>query len=267
MQLRKNRIKFGRINNIFISHIHGDHVFGIYGLISSLNLMGRKVPLNVFAPAGYGELLMSHLADFDIATDFEIRFVPLSGKDPVKILDDKYVTVTAFPLKHRIPAYGFLFREKEKERKILREAIARYNIPVSQMRLIKNGYDLVMDDGKVVPNAEITIAPPRPVSYAYCSDTAWFSRLPDFVRGVDLLYHEATFDKSKKELALHTGHSTTADAARVALDAGAAKLVIGHFSSRYKDIGLLLDEARTLFPDTIAASEGLVIDVTECRRS
>ena len=267
MQLRRNRIRFGRINHIFISHIHGDHVFGIYGLISSLNLMGRNVPLNIYAPAGYGEMLMSHLSDFDINLEFEINFVPLSAKNPVKILDEKYVTVTAFPLKHRIPAYGFLFREKEKDRKIIREAIEKHNIPVSQIKLVKKGYDLVREDGTVVPNAEITIDPPPAVSYAYCSDTAWFSRLPGFVKGVDLLYHEATFDRSKKDLAVQTGHSTTEDAARVALEAGAGKLLIGHFSSRYKETELLIDEARALFSDTIAASEGLVIDVAECRRS
>lgn len=265
MQLRKNRIRFGRINHIFISHIHGDHVFGLYGLISSLNLMGRKVPLNIYAPAGYGEILMSHLADFDIVTDFELLFVPLSGKDPVKILEEKYVTVTAFPLKHRIPAYGFLFREKEKERKILSEAIEKYSIPVSQIRLIKKGRDLVCDDGTIIPNSEITKEPPQPHSYAYCSDTAWFSRLSVYVRGVDLLYHEATFDGSKADLARQTGHSTSVEAARVALEAGAGRLLIGHFSSRYKEINPLLEESRAIFPDTVAAKEGLIIDVSACR--
>lgn len=267
MQLRRNRIRFGRINHIFISHIHGDHVFGLYGLISSLNLMGRKVPLNIYAPAGYGEMLTSHLADFDIITDFEIRFVSLCAKDPVKILDEKYVTVTAFPLRHRIPAYGFLFREKEKDRKIIREAIEEFGIPLNQMKHIKKGLDLVKEDGSVIPNEKMTLSPPPPVSYAYCSDTAWFSRLPGFVKGVDLLYHEATFDSSKKELARHTGHSTSEEAAAVALKAGAGKLIIGHFSSRYREIDPLLNEARAIFPDTVAASEGLTIDVADCRRS
>lgn len=223
------------------------------------------MPLNIYAPAGYGDLFLSHLSDFDIITDFEIRFVPLSTKDPVKILDEKYVTVTAFPLKHRIPTYGFLFREKERERKIISEAIAKYNIPVNQIKLIKKGNNLVMDDGTVISNEEITLEPPSPLSYAYCSDTAWFSRLPGFVRGVDLLYHEATFDKTKGDMARQTGHSTAEEAAKVAMEAGAGKLLIGHFSSRYKQIEPLLDEARALFPDTIAASEGLIIDVGACR--
>jgi len=127
IQLRKNRIRFGKINHIFLSHLHGDHIFGIYGLISSLNLMGRKNPLSIYAPEGYGQMLLSHLSDFDINCDFEIRFVPLSGSDPVRVLDDKNVTVVAFPLKHRIPAFGFLFRQKEGERKIIKEAIEKYS--------------------------------------------------------------------------------------------------------------------------------------------
>jgi ribonuclease Z len=267
MQLRRNHIRFGKINHIFISHIHGDHVFGLYGLISSLNLMGRKVPLTIYAPAGYGEIMFSHLADFDIHTDFEIRFLPLSGKDPVKILDEKFVTVTAFPLKHRIPAFGFMFRQKEGERKILKEAISKYSIPVSQIRFIKCGADFIAPDGTIVTNDEITTSPPRPLSYAYCSDTSVFSRLAGFVSGVDLLYHEATFDASKKELARKTGHSTTEEAASTAIGAGAGTLLIGHFSARYRDVDSLVEEARKIFPRTIAAREGITIDVAECRAS
>lgn len=267
MQLRKNRIRFGKINHIFISHIHGDHVFGLYGLISSLNLMGRKVPLSIYAPAGYGEMMLSHLADFDIHTDFEIRFIPLSGNEPVRILDEKFVTVTAFPLRHRVPAFGFLFSEKEGQRKMVKDAISKYSIPVSQIRFIKCGADFIAPDGTKVANEDITTPPPGPLSFAYCSDTSVFPRLAGFVKGVDLLYHEATFDSGKKELARQTGHSTTDEAATTARDAGAGTLVIGHFSARYRDVEPLVEEARQIFPRTIAAREGIVIDVAECRIS
>lgn len=267
MQLRRNHIRMGKINHIFISHLHGDHIFGMYGLLSSFNLMGRKNPLALYAPAGYDRILLSHLADFDIYLSFELRFIPLSGKDPIKVLDEKHVTVTAFPLNHRVPTYGFLFREKPAERKILKEVIARYNIPINEIRLIKGGSDFKTKSGEVIPNESLTVPPAIPLSYAYCSDTAWFERLSSFVKGVDLLYHEATFDSGRKSLAGETGHSTTDQAATTARDAEAGTLVVGHFSSRYKDLEPLLKEAQEVFPNTILAKEGLTIDVSNCRKS
>ena len=267
MQLRKNRIRMGKINHIFISHLHGDHIFGLYGLLSSFNLMGRKNPLALYAPAGYDRILLSHLADFDIHLAFELRFIPLAGSSPFHILDEKFITVTAFPLRHRVPTYGFLFREKPAERKILREAIEKYNIPIGAIRFIKSGADFTTPDGEVIPNSLITSPPPKPLSYAYCSDTEWFGLLATYVKDVDLLYHEATFDSGKKSLAKQTGHSTTDQAAATASDAEAGTLVIGHFSSRYKDPDILTEEARAIFPRTIAAKEGLVIDVASCRKT
>jgi ribonuclease Z len=267
MQLRRNRIRMGKINHIFISHLHGDHIFGMYGLLSSFNLMGRKNPLALYAPEGYDKIFLSHLADFDIYLSFELRFIPLSGKDPIKILDEKHVTVTAFPLKHRVPTYGFIFREKPAEKKILKEMITRYRIPITEIRLIKSGADFTTDTGEVIPNESLTVPPASPLSYAYCSDTEWFARLSSFVKGVDLLYHEATFDSSKKSLAKETGHSTTDQAATTAREAEAGTLVLGHFSSRYKDLQPLLNEAKAIFPNTILAKEGLTIDVSECRKT
>lgn len=261
MQLRKCRIRPGKINHIFISHLHGDHLFGLYGLLSTFSLMGRKKTVNLYAPQGYDIILRSHLADFDIHLDYDIKFTPLSGKDPVKILDNKYVTVTSFPLKHRIPSYGFLFREKPSDRNIVKEAISQYNIPVIRIPAIKKGEDFVTDDGTVIKNEKITTPPREPLSYAYCSDTRWFSRLATFVKGADLLYHEATFDQSLEKLARATGHSTTVDAARTALEAGAKTLVIGHFSARYKNISLLVDEARKIFPATLPAIDGRSYEV------
>jgi ribonuclease Z len=256
MQLRKSKIRFGKINHIFISHIHGDHVFGLYGLLSTFSLMGRKNPLHLYAPENYNRLLNSHLNDFDIHLSFEIIFIPLSGKDPVQILDDKYLTVTSIPLKHRIPAFGFLFREKKNDRNIIRQCIEEYKIPQVRIAAIKKGEDFVTPDGVIIKNEDITLPPSEPLSYAYCSDTKYFKRLASFVKGVTLLYHEATFDKNSQDLADVTCHSTTIDAARTALDAGAGSLLIGHFSARYRDIKSLVEESRTIFPNTSAAIDG-----------
>jgi ribonuclease Z len=261
MQLRKTRTRFSKINHIFISHIHGDHVFGLYGLLSTLSLMGRKNTLHLYAPDRFESILRSHLEDFDIKLSFEIDFVPLTGNDPVKILDDKYLTVTSFPLQHRIPCYGFLFREKPADRNIIKEAIGKYNIPTVRIPAIKKGEDFMTTEGTIIKNEELTLPPPETLSYAYCSDTKYFKRLASFVKGVKLLYHEATFDHTKSDLALMTGHSTTTDAARTASEAGAGALIIGHFSGRYKDINLLVDEARTIFPQTYAAVDGRTFEI------
>jgi ribonuclease Z len=261
LQLRKNKIRFGKINHIFISHLHGDHVFGLYGLLSSFSLMGRKIPLHLYAPDNFKNILHSHLNDFDIHLSFEIDFIPLSGKDPVRILDDKYLTVTSFPLQHRVPAFGFLFREKESQRNIIKESILKYDIPSVRIPAIKKGEDFITREGVVIKNSDITYPPPEPLSYAYCSDTKYFERLSSFVKGVSLLYHEATFDKTMDELASITGHSTTIDAARTALNADAGKLIIGHFSARYRNISFLVEEARTLFPNSFPAVEGTSFEV------
>ena len=256
MQLRKTRTRFAKINHIFISHLHGDHVFGLYGLLSTFSLMGRTNPIHLYAPENYDKMLKSHLSDFDINLSFEIDFIPLSGKDPVKILDDKYLTVTSFPLQHRIPSYGFLFREKRSERNLKKECIEKYQIPQVRLPAIKKGEDFVTTDGVIIKNEDLTLPPHEPLSYAYCSDTKYFKRLASFVKGVSLLYHEATFDKSKEDLAEITGHSTTLDAAKTAIDAKAGALIIGHFSARYKEIEPLIEEAQTIFPETYAAIDG-----------
>jgi len=256
MQMRRNRLKFTRINHIFISHLHGDHLFGIYGLLSTFSLMGRTNPLNIYAPENYSLILRSHLADFDINLNFEIVFTPVRGTDPQVILDDRHLTVTSFPLEHRVPAFGYLFREKKGERRIIKECIEKYHIPLRSIPLIKKGYDFTDETGKVIKNEEITTPGIEPRSYAYCSDTRYFSRLPSFFAGTDLLYHEATFDASLKELALKTGHSTTHDAATVASQAGVRQLIIGHFSSRYRKTDSLVEEARTIFPETYPAIDG-----------
>jgi ribonuclease Z len=261
MQMRKNQIRFGKINHIFISHLHGDHVFGLYGLLSTFSLMGRNTPVHLYAPEKYEHILESHLHDFDIHLNYEISFVPLSGKDPVKILDDKHITVTSFPLEHRVPSFGFFFREKPGDRKIIKDAIIKYDIPIAKILSVKKGEDFITSNGEVVKNDDITIPPPEPLSYAYCSDTKYFKRLASFVKGVTVLYHEATFDKSKNDLAVMTGHSTTLNAAAVAAEAEAGALIIGHFSARYKESDVLVEEARSVFQETYAAIDGKTYEI------
>lgn len=261
MQLRKTRTRIAKINHIFITHLHGDHIFGLYGLLSTFSLMGRQNPVCLYAPENYERMLHSHLDDFDVKLSFDIKFTPLSGKDPVQILDDKYLSVTSFPLHHRVPAFGFLFREKLSDRNIIKERIEEFRIPVVRIPAIKKGEDFITNDGRRIKNTDLTTPPAKPLSYAYCSDTKYFKRLASFVKDVTLLYHEATFDKSLDNLASMTGHSTTLDAARTALNANAGTLLIGHFSARYKDISTLVEEARTIFPGTYPAVDGTTYEV------
>jgi len=225
--------------------------------------MGRTSPICLYAPENYQRILHSHLEDFDITLNFEINFVPLSGNSKVKIYEDKYLTVTTFPLKHRVPAFGFLFREKPYDRNIIKECIEKYRIPAVRIPAIKKGEDFITDEGELIRNEDLTRPGPEPLSYAYCSDTKYFKRLAKYVTGVSLLYHEATFDQTLSELAHITGHSTSLDAARTASEAGAGTLIIGHFSARYKDIIPLVEEARTIFPDTLAAIDGKSYDAGE----
>lgn len=267
MQLRKCKIRFGKINHVFISHLHGDHIFGLYGLLSTFNLMGRETPLHLYAPANYDQMLVSHLRDFDIKLNFEIVFYALGGKVPAKIHEDKYVTVTSFPLRHRIEAYGFLFNEKPADRNIIKDAIIKYDIPTVRIPSIKKGADFITREGTLIMNDKITTPPPEALSYAYCSDTMFFKSLPSYVKDVSLLYHEATFDKGMSELAKITCHSTTLDAAKVASKANAGTLMIGHFSARYKEINGLVEEARTIFPGTIPAIDGTTYDLNDLRKS
>lgn len=263
IQLRKNHLRFGRLDHIFISHLHGDHVFGLYGLLSTFSLMSRVAPLNLFAPGNYRSMLMSHLSDFDIKLGFEINFIPLERKDPVVILDNKHLSVLAFPLQHRIPSYGFLFRQKPPLRNVIKEKIVEYNIPGIRIPSIKNGEDYVATNGDVIKNDELTYPPPEPLSYAYCSDTKYFPRLAQYVKGVTMLYHEATFDEAHRNLAEITGHSTSVDAARVAGEAGARELIIGHFSARYRSADILVEEAKQIFPLTRAAIDGKTYQITD----
>ena len=255
MQLRRYKVKFQQIRVIFISHLHGDHVFGLPGLLSSLSMLERGEPLDIFGPPNVEEWLSGHLKFFT-PLGFPLQFHKLTAKEQELIYEDQRMTVTCFPLKHRIPTFGYLFREKEKLLNIRKDMIDFYQIPLRNIPGIKAGADFDTGSGKLIANAQLTYPPAKQHSYAYCSDTVYFDGLSQIVKDVDLLYHEATFGNDGKQRAKETCHSTAEDAARVALDANVGKLVIGHFSSRYKDITPLLEEARSIFPNTEAAEDG-----------
>lgn len=255
-QLRKNKISFGKINHIFISHLHGDHIFGLIGLISTQTLLGRKTDLHIYANSELQKFIQFQL-DFLGVEDpgFRLVFHPLNFKKEQLIFEDKRMTVTSFPLNHRIPCNGFLFREKAKEPNIIKEQIKKYDIPIREIKHIKAGADFTTSDGKLIKNEDLTILATKARSYAFCSDTAYFEKIVHVVKGVDLLYHEATFTDSEKEVAQMTFHSTAKDAAQIAKLAGVGKLLIGHFSARYKHPEMILEEARSIFPETYAVYE------------
>jgi ribonuclease Z len=261
MQMRRYKIKFGKINHIFISHLHGDHFFGVYPLLSTFNLMGRKTPLHLYAPSPAEELIAKHLADFDINLGYELALHTVSGRSPKSILEDRRVEVFSFPLKHRITTYGYLFRERVPDRNMIREKISEYGLSIEEIATARRGGDIVRDNGQVIPCREVTLEPRQPATYAFCSDTGRVKNLASWVRGVDLLYHEATFGDDHDPLALKTGHSTARQAATVALEAGVKKLLLGHFSARYRSPASLETEARQVFPDTEAAREGATYEI------
>ncbi|HOP03366.1 MAG TPA: ribonuclease Z [Tenuifilaceae bacterium] len=256
MQLRKYKLKLSRLEHIFISHLHGDHSLGLVGLISTLNLLGRKNDLYIHAHGALEELLRKNIDFFVTDLQYPVHFVHLESKKHKVIYSDKNITVESLPLKHRIPSTGFLFRETPKEPNIKKDLIEKYAIPLSKIVEIKQGANFVTSDGITIPNSELTYISSYPRSYAYCSDTSYYEKLVTFIEGVDVLYHEATFDSSMKKMAKATGHSTALQAATIAAKARVGKLIIGHFSSRYRNVDILLNEARSVFPETYLAEEG-----------
>ena len=262
IQLRKYKHKFNKIKHIFISHLHGDHFFGLVGFLSSLRLLGREKELHIFAPVGLKEIieLQFKIAQTDI--NYPLIFHELSSHDSQNILDEEKFKVDTIPLKHRIYANGFLIREKEKPRKLNMESIQKYpEIETWAYHNLKVGKDFVTENGTIIPNIELTLAPPPPKSYAYCSDTIYKPDIIPLIKNVDLLYHEATFLEEHKELAKKTKHSTAKQAADIAKQAEVKKLVLGHFSSRYKDEEQFKIEAQSIFPNTDIAKEGKVFEI------
>lgn len=261
LQLRRSHLKFSRLNHIFISHLHGDHCFGLMGLISTFGLLGRTADLHVYSPKGLEELYLPLLNFFCKKLTFKVIFHVFEVKSPSLIYEDRSVTVTTIPLKHRIPCCGFLFEEKRGLNHIIREMTDFYKVPIYELNRIKNGADFVTPDGEIIANNRLTIPADAPRKYAYCSDTIASKSIIEQIHGVDLLFHETTFAQSEISRAKETYHSTAQQAAEIALEARVKKMVIGHFSARYENEEVLLDEATAVFPQTILAKENLCINV------
>ena len=253
MQLRKSRLKFSRLNHIFISHLHGDHCFGLMGLISTFGLLGRTAELHIHSPKGLEELLTPMLNFFCHTLAYKVIFHEFDTRQTSVVYEDRSMTVTTIPLQHRIPCCGFLFAEKARPNHIIRDMVDFYKVPVYELNRIKNGSDYVTPEGEVIANTRLTRPSDPPRKYAYCSDTIFRPEIVKQLSGVDLLFHEATFAESELARAKETYHTTAAQAARIALEAGVRQLVIGHFSARYEDESILLKEASAVFPNTILA--------------
>jgi ribonuclease Z len=270
IQLKRfGNIKYSKLNNIFISHLHGDHIFGLFGLISSLDLMGRTADLNIYAHIDLKEILDNHLKYFGENMSYKIVFHPVNTFVNEVIHEDNYMTVETIPLKHRVPACGYLFREKTPPRNIHKELIDIYKLSIADITSIKNGGNFITDSGKEILNEELTYLPYSPRSYAFCSDTMYSEKVADIVKGVDLLYHEATFLSDMQSMAHQTGHSTTVEAGKIALKAGVKRLLIGHFSSRYDNSMLdqFRKEVQYVFPDSDIVVEGETYEILLKKRS
>lgn len=261
VQLRRSRINFNKLSAVFITHLHGDHCFGLIGLISTFGMLGRISPLHIYAPKDFFPILQQQLDVFCCGLEYKVVFHPVDTEKNDIIYEDRSLTVTSIPLNHRIACCGYLFREKSTLPHIRRDMIDFYKIPECQRNNIKNGADWITVDGEVIPNSYLTSPSDPPRSYAYCSDTKYIPDLYKMVKGADMLYHEATYCSENENRASLYYHSTAKQAATVALKAGVKKLVVGHFSARYENEDVILKEAQSVFPNTLLANEMVVFDV------
>lgn len=261
-QMIKYHIKRSGLNNIFISHLHGDHYLGLVGLISTLMLNGRTEDLHIYAPAYLEEILDVNLkSNRDKVWTFNIVFHALTFDKSYKIFENNDLEVFTIPLDHKIDCNGFLFKEKLGDRKIIAEKIKEYNIPYAEINLIKKGADFKTKEGTIILNKDLTLNPDKPKSYAYCSDTKYNESVIPIIKGADLLYHESTFMHDLVEIASERYHSTSIEAATIASKAQVEKLAIGHFSARYRDLTPMLEEAQTVFSNTALAIEGTIFEI------
>jgi ribonuclease Z len=261
VQLRKSRVHLQRIKAIFITHLHGDHFYGLIGLLTTFHLLGRREELHLYGPDMLEDIINLQLKASRTTLIYPVIFHVLTGDVPVTILENDFMTVESFPLVHSVPTWGFLFREKRQLRRIRKEIVDGLNVPVEEFLPIKQGKDFTDTDGIVHPNASITADPPKPKSYAYCTDTVYDEKIVPWIQGADLLYHETTFMEDMAQMAKDKLHATAREAAVIAQKAGVHKLLIGHFSARYDDLGPLLAEAKAVFPETFLAEEGLTFKV------
>ena len=260
-QLRRSKIKFTKINAVFISHAHGDHCFGLIGMISTFGMLGRTAPLHVYAPSGLREIMKKQIEYFCNGFEYEVIFHDVDTSANKIIYEDRSLSVETVPLSHRMPCSGYIFREKPTLPHILRDMADYYNVPVSQFNNIKNGADWIDSEGNIIPYTRLT-KPSEPArSYAYCSDTRYMPELHEYLKGVNVLYHESTYLNEDEGMARQFFHSTASQAAQVASDAGVNTLVLGHYSARYNDESRLLSEAKEIFPNSILSDEGLTIDI------
>lgn len=260
-QLRRSKIKFTRISAVFISHVHGDHCFGLIGMVSTFGMLGRTAPLHIYAPAGFSNIMKMQIDFFCKDLEYEVVFHDVDTNANNIIYEDRSLTVETVPLSHRVPCCGFIFREKQTLPHILRDMTDYYKVPVSQFNNIKNGADWVDEEGNVIPYTRLTTPSEPARSYAYCSDTKYLPMLHECLKDVCVLYHESTYSKEDEDMAKMYFHSTAAQAAQVASDANVGKLVLGHYSARYEDENRLLEEAKNIFPNTVLSDEDLIIDV------
>lgn len=256
VQLRKNKIRFSKINHIFISHLHGDHFFGLVGLVSTFTLLNRTTDLHIYGPKGIKEVIKVQLRLSNSWTNYDLFFHELESLESEIIFEDDKVLVKTIPLKHRVYTNGFLFQEKMGERKLDINAVQEYEIDTCYYQNIKNGKDITLDDGTVIPNEKLSFDALPPKSYAFCSDTVYDESIIPLIQDVDVLYHESTFLDSEEHLSERTMHSTAKQAATIALKANVKQLLLGHYSTRYASIDLFKEEAETIFPHVLLANDG-----------
>lgn len=255
LQLRRYKVKFQRLQYIFISHLHGDHFLGIFGLLSSMNLLGRTNKLTIYGPEGLEEIVRHQFKITNVYLDYEMEFVTLNLSGKEKIFEDNSIEVYAFPLKHRTTCYGYFFQEKVRPLNIDKTKIQAYQLTIDEILAVKKGVNVVRDSG-IISNEELTLPPAPLANYAYCTDTQYIPHLADWVKGARLLYHEATFTNTHADRAKATGHSTAEQAAMIAKSAQVERLLLGHFSSRYKETTALKNEAQTIFENVTCVEDG-----------
>lgn len=258
MQLRKYKARFSSINHIFISHLHGDHFLGLPGFLASLHLLGRQKELTVYGPKELEEIIEVIHKHSETQLNYQLNFVHTNSKQKQLIFEDEKVEVYSIPLKHRIATTGFLFKEKPFPRNIDKFKLEKHNVSFAEIHKLKKGLDATDNNGNIIKNEQLTVPGPDTRSYAFCSDTKFFEELASQIKDVDILYHESTFLDEKKDRAAQTFHSTAAQAATLAKLANAKKLLIGHFSARYDNLNLFLEEASPIFSNTHLAKEGTV---------